>query len=72
METRNRVFTALIPSHIHNDWEIASLTGLPVGDARYHLHRLAQGGLIEFVKRVRVKRKVFSVYMTRQQRLFND
>lgn len=72
METRNRVYIALIPSHIHNDWELAAKTDLPLQDVRYHLKKLEAGGLIDFIKEVRVKRKVYHAYKTKQQRLFND
>jgi len=72
METRNRVYTALNPGQIHNDHELADYTGLTIEDIRYHLSRLVEGGLIEHLRKVRVKRKVYHVYETRQQRLFND
>lgn len=72
MDTRNRVYTALNPDRIHNDHELAAYTGLSIKDTRYHLGQLVEGGLIDEVKKVRVKRKVYHVYETRQQRLFDD
>jgi len=72
METRNRVYTALNPNKIHNDHELSSYTGLSIEDTRYHLSKLVEGGLINEVKKVRVKRKVYHVYETKQQRLFDD
>lgn len=71
MDTRNRVFTALQSGMIHNDHEIAAVTGLTIEDVRYRLKRLEAGGLIDFVKKERFKRKVFHVYTTKQMGLFD-
>lgn len=69
MEERNKIYTAMEFGRIYNDYELASLTGYPLDNVRYHIGRLKLGGLVDDATKVKIGRKVYHGYVSRQMSL---
>lgn len=70
MSTENIIYTLLEPNRIYNDHEISFKSGIDLRQTRQSLSVLTRGLLVDLIKQVKVKNKVYRVYQTRQKRLF--